>query len=416
MTHSGPRRTEEPSRRCLCDWASLTSRVDGQQELEKVRDTATKVVGDNVSTWSIIPLKSAGNYLEGHKWEKFGAQLRWSSDTACELIGGDPIGRCVNTLNIQLRGGTGIGSLRLARAAALLEQLVAIGFSNTRRLDLSIDVFNHPALSVRLISDRLASGDWKIPRRDPASFIFHGPVVSGPGPRKGSTLYIGTRESDVQVCIYDKGSKEETVNEWIRFEVRFKDEPAYEALYRLIDAYNAAMDSADPEAFLDKAVVGMVRNACDIRDVSKYKERGQLPRNWAQDRLTTYPSVMHPVFAETAPLQIGSYKAANTFASRTRHLMRSSSKHIWRLAVIAKAKGDNPGSVALTMGAPGAHQIQDEDFMEMAQVSGLSIEKLEKAERLCVTALCKLHNIDVDCLHTDRTRMREEFARSLGGV
>jgi hypothetical protein len=203
---------------------------------------------------------------------------------------------------------------------------------------------------------------------------------------------------------------------WIRIEVRYKDEPAQEALYRLDQAQNAAMDSANPEAFLDRAVVGMVRSACDIRDVSRYKGRTSLPKNWASPSLTSYPSLMHPVFEETAALQIGGFKAHNTFASRTRHLMRSSSKHVWRLAVISMARGEDPGSVALTVGAPGAHEISDEDFCEMAQCCGCSIAELEKAEVACHTALCKLHGIDADCIASDRTRMREEFARSLGGV
>ena len=96
--------------------------------------------------------------------------------------------------------------------------------------------------------------------------------------------------------------------------------------------------------------------------------------------------------------------------------MRSSSKHIWRLAVISMAKGDDPGSVALTMGAPGAHSIKDEDFAEMSQICGISIAALEQAEKDCVTALCKIHKLDLECITTDRIRMREEFARSLGGV
>ena len=416
MTHSGVRRTTEPSRRCLCDWASLTSHVDNQKELDKVRETATKVISDHVNTHSVIPLKAAGNYFHGIKWEKFGAQLRWSDSTTADLLQADYQGRCVNSLNVQLRGGSGIGSLPLSSAAVLLEQLQAIGFSVPRRLDMSIDVFNHPALSVRLIADQLAKGDWKIPRRNTASFVFHGPIVESDGKRKGSTLYIGTRDSDVQVVIYDKAAEQELEGACIRFEARYKDEPAAEVLYRLTDAANAAMDSADPEAYLDKAVVGIVRAAADIRDVSKYNDRPSLPKNWASDRLTTYPEIMHPVFAETAPLQIGGFKAANVFASRTRHLMRSSSKHMWRLAVISMAKGENPGSVALTVGAPGAYLIEDEDFMEMSQVSGVSIAKLEKAEKKCVTALCKLHKLDWECIATDRTRMREEFARSLGGV
>ena len=416
VTQSGQMQIPGPSRRCLCDWVSLTSRVENLKELNKVKDTAEKVLSDNINTRQTVPLKSAGNYLDGIKWEKFGASLRWSSETAADLIGANYVGRCVNTVNLQLRGGTGIGSLRLTHASSILEQLVAIGMDSCRRLDLSIDVFNHPELTVRSIAEHLKEGDWKMPRRNPANYIFHGPLIDGGKTRKGSTLYIGTKDSDVQVVIYDKGAQQETSEDWIRFEVRYKDEPAGEALYRLLQYQNSAMESPDPPAFLDKAVVGMVRSACDIRDVSRYKGLASLPKNWAQSSLTSYPDVMHPVFAETAPLQIGSFKAANTFASRTRHLMRSSSKHIWRLAVISMAKGENPGSVALTMGAPGAHEISDEDFSEMSQCCGHTIKQLEAAEVACHTELCKLHGIDAECIASDRSRMREEFARSLGGV
>ena len=54
--------------------------------------------------------------------------------------------------------------------------------------------------------------------------------------------------------------------------------------------------------------------------------------------------------------------------------------------------------------------------MEMSQISGCSIAALEEAERDCVTALCKLHNWDVECVTTDRIRLREELAVRLGGV
>ena len=80
------------------------------------------------------------------------------------------------------------------------------------------------------------------------------------------------------------------------------------------------------------------------------------------------------------------------------------------------AKGENPGSVALTMGAPGAHEISDEDFSEMSQCCGHTIKELEQAEIKSQTALCKLHNLDIECIASDRSRMREEFAKSLGGV
>ena len=80
------------------------------------------------------------------------------------------------------------------------------------------------------------------------------------------------------------------------------------------------------------------------------------------------------------------------------------------------AKGEDPGSVALTMGAPGAFEISDEDFSEMSQCCGHTIKELEAAEISCHTALCRLHGIDAECIASDRSRMREEFARSLGGV
>ena len=416
MTHTGPRRTTEPTRRCLCDWVSLTSHVENQRELEKVRNTGQRLLSDVIGSHATVELRSAGNYLAGIKWEKFGAQLKWSSATAADLIGADYNGRCVNTINFQLKGSTGIGSLRLTYAGDLLSQLQAIGYSSCRRIDLVIDVFNHDALTVRLISERLASGEWKIPRRDPASYVFHGPIIDDKDTRKGSTLYIGGRDADVQVCVYDKGFQLEQEGSWMRIEVRYRNEPAQEALYRLSDATNAAMDSADPEVHLDWAVTGMVRHAFDVRDVGKYADREKLPRNWANPSLTTYPEVMHPVFAETAPLQIGGFKAVNTFASRTRHLMRSSSKHIWRLAVISRAKGEDPGAVALTMGGPGVLGITDEDFCEMSQVCGIPIAALEEAEKQCITQLAQLHKLDIECIHTDRTEMREHFARSLGGV
>ena len=407
---------QEPTRRCLCDWASLTSHVENLAELNKVKEMAEKVLSDNINTRQTVPLTSAGNYLDGLKWEKFGAVLRWSTETAADLIQANYKGRCVNTVNLQLKGSSGIGRLPLTHASSILEQMTALGLDSCRRLDLSVDVCHHDELTVRSIADHLQSGDWKIPRRDPSAYMFHGPLIDSEKRRKGASLYIGTRESDVQVVIYDKGAQQETDYSWIRLEVRYKDEPAGEALYRLMQAHNAAMESADPNVFLDKAVIGMVRSACDIRDVSRYKGRTSLPKNWASSSLTSYPSVMHPVFAETAPLQIGSFKAANTFASRTRHLMRSSSKHIWRLAVISRAKGENPGSVALTMGAPGAFEISDEDFAEMSQCCGHTIKELEQAEIACHSDLCDLHGIDFECISSDRSRMREEFAKSLGGV
>ena len=416
MTHLPILQTDEPSRRCLCDWASTSSKVETQAELEQLLVTAKETVSECIGFRERKRMRSAGNFLEGEAWERFGAEIKWSSQTAADLIGADPVGRCVNHVNVVLRGSTGIGSIPLTQAAGLLSALSAIGFSSARRLDLSVDVFNHPELTVRLVASRLADGSWKIPRRDPRSFNYHGPLVDEDGQKQGATLYIGSKDSDIQVCIYDKGRKEGAPYPWIRIECRYKAERAVEALYRLVQAHDSAMETSDPASSMDRAVVGLIRSAFDIRDVSKYRGTGKLPKNWASDQLTSYPSLMHPVFEETAPIHVGAFKATGVFASRTRHLMRSGGKHMWRLAIILLAKGRDPGDGFLTMGAPSAMTLTDEDFREMSQISGFSIADLETAELKAHTQLLELHGIDAECISSDRTLLREELLRMTGGV
>ena len=403
-----------PSRRVLCDWASVSSKVETQAELEKLLETTRQTISEAVGRHERVRLRSSGNFLDGEKWEKFGCQLKWSSATAADLIGADYLGRCVNTVNVCLSGGTGIGSLPISSGLDLLSQLNSLGFKKICRLDLSVDVFNHPELRTRTIADRLQSGDWKIPRRSPKAYTYQGPLHDIPGEVQGATLYVGKRGSDVQVAIYDKGLEQELDQPWLRLEARLRGEQASEAFYRLQQASDSAFESTDVEQHIDRAVIGVVRSVCDIRDVTKYQDQAKLPKNWASDELTSFPEIMHPVFAETAPIQVGSFKAINTFASRTRHLMRTGAKHMWRLAVISFAKGEHPGSGFLTMGAPGAHSINDEDFKEMSQVSGFTIKELEAAELLCHTALLELHGAGVECVGSDRTELRESMARKQG--
>ena len=408
--------TAEPTRRCLVDWASNTSKVSNQAELTESLRIAKQTISDHVGTYELKRMRSAGNFLEGEKWDRFGAEIKWSSSTAADLIGADYTGRCVNHVNVVLKGGSGIGSLPLTSAAGLLSALSHIGFSNSRRLDLTVDVFNVEELTVRLIAERLKDGYWRIPRRDPASFNFHGPLVDKKGQKQGATLYIGSKESDSQVCVYDKGRKEGASFPWIRIEVRYRVERATEALYRLVQAYDSATESHDPASHMDTALVGLVRSAFDIRDVSKYRGTGKLPKNWASDRLTSYPALMHPVFSETAPIHVGAFKATGVFASRTRHVMRSAGPHIWRLAIILIAKGQDPGAGFLTMGGSSVGQVSDEDFRDMAQTSGCTIAELEAAEVEAHNQLLALHGVDAKCVGSDRSLLREELLRTTGGV
>lgn len=408
--------TGSPGRRCLCDWASLTSKVNDETELQALLAVTRKTVSGTVGTYETKRMRSAGNFLDGEVWERFGAELKWSTETAARLIDADFDGRCVNHVNVVLKGGSGIGSLPLLCGSGLLSELHGLGYSRCPRLDLSIDVTHLPELTVRFIADRLRVGDWRIPRRGPADYVFHGPLADSAEQKKGSTLYIGSRDSEIQVCVYDKGRREGVSFPWIRIEVRYRKERATEALYRLVQAYDSAMESGDSEAHIDHAVVGLVRSAFDVRDVSKYRGTRKLPKNWANDRLTSYPELMSNVFEETAPIYVGSFKATGVFASRTRHLSRSGGKHLWRLAIISIARGGSPGDIALTMGAPYAGSISEEDFKDMAQTSGCTIAELEAAEIEAHTQLLKLHGIDAQCIGSDRSLVREELLRTTGGV
>lgn len=408
--------TGSPGRRCLCDWASLTSKVEDEAELQALLLIARKTISDAVGTYETKRMRSAGNFLDGEAWERFGAEMKWSTETAARLIDANFAGRCVNHVNVVLKGGTGIGSLPITCTGGLISELQGLGFDRCPRLDLTIDVFYQPELTVRFIANQLKDGTWRIPRRSSDDYVFHGPLADSAEQKKGSTLYIGSRDSEAQVCIYDKGRREGASFPWIRIEVRYRKERATEAAYRLVQAYDAAMESVDPEAYLDQMVVGLVRSAFDVRDVSRYRDTRKLPKNWANDRLTTYPELMSNVFEETAPIHVGSFKASGVFASRTRHLSRSGGKHLWRLAIISIARGGDPGDIALTMGAPYAGSVSEEDFKDMSQTSGHTIAELEAAEIEAHSQLLKLHGLDVECIGSDRSLVRDELLRTTGGV
>ena len=61
----------------------------------------------------------------------------------------------------------------------------------------------------------------------------------------------------------------------------------------------------------------------------------------------------------------------------------------------------------------GVIDTKEEDWIEMSQCSGFTVQELEAAERSCVSALCKVHGIDAECLWTDRTRMRQGWSRAV---
>ncbi|NBP25305.1 MAG: hypothetical protein EBU81_12290, partial [Proteobacteria bacterium] len=308
----------------------MTSQTDSDSDLKLLRETVVQVIADHVGRRDTLRMVKTANYGEGLKFADFGADVRWTTRTQALLNDWNEQGRCVGGLCVQLRGGTGIGALPLPQGVDLVSSLSELGLDRVRRLDLSIDVFDCPSLSVPLFRDRLSSGDWRIPRRDPASFTYTGPIVDKAVVKKGATLYIGGIGDDKRIAIYDKGAQQELDKPWIRFEVRLKGTPAEDALYRLRQASDAAQEHHDPQVFLDGCVVALVRAVLDVRDVSAYAVSGRLPKNWANAGTTTYPEVMHPVFAQVAPLELGSFKATGLYAARVRHLVHSSGRMMWR--------------------------------------------------------------------------------------
>ena len=96
--------------------------------------------------------------------------------------------------------------------------------------------------------------------------------------------------------------------------------------------------------------------------------------------------------------------------------MRSGGPHMWRLAIILIAKGQDPGAGFLTMGGSSAGLVSDEDFKDMSQTSGISIAALEAAEVEAHNQLLALHGVDAKCIGSDRSLLREELLRTTGGV
>lgn len=405
-----------PTRRSLLDWASLTSATETDADLRQVVAAVKGVVSDAVGLRSWERARKTGNFGEAEVLDGFSATAAWTTRTQAVINGWHEEGRCVGSVNLVLRGGTGLGRLPLLKAVDLVQSVYELGFSSVRRLDVSLDVFDHPELTIGLIRRQLADGYWRIPRRDASAFRYTGPIRDADAGTRGASLQIGARGDDRWALIYDKGAKEASERAWIRFEVHLSGLPAEEALLRLSAALDAGMESADPDRVVDRVAVALVRSVIDIRDLSAYADRGKPPKNWAQFPSITYPPVMHPVFDEIAPLELGSFKASGVLAARTRHLMRSSGRHMWKLCVLACAKGDDPGAVALTVGASSALSITREELDDLAAWSGFSPAEIDAAEAQAHLLLCRLHGVNIREVVTDRQELRAQLERSLGGV
>lgn len=408
--------TTEPSRRASIDWASVTSSCENDRTLRLVREAAQAAISDHCGYRDTAPLKSAGNYFEGFRWARFGGQMRWSTYTQAVITGAHHEGRCVGTCNVQMRGSTGIGPWPVAQSLGLLSSLRDLGFQRVPRLDIAVDVFDHPELSVTRIYDLIRAGVWRVPRRKPDSFHHHGPIVDSAKKKRGASVYLGNAGDDCQVIVYDKGAQMGSERPWLRIEVRYKHALAEEALWRLVDVQNGALRTALPDQALEKALLGLVKASFDVRDVSAFGSVAQLPQNWARSPKACTPALMHPIYDEVKPLDLAGYRVQGSFAARCRHMQRSGGLQLWRMSVLLMARGEDPGPVGLIAGGAYWDRLTDEDFAELSQISGRTVEELDLANTACVKRLAELQGWQLDDLASDRELLKKELLVRLGGV
>ena len=395
-------------RQSKIDWLSLTADSQSDAAIRELVETTRSLIRDACGYGETKVMTRPGNFGEGLTFTRFGADIKWTTRTQATLNDWDEQGRCVGKVSLTLRGSSGIGSLALDKAVSLITSLVNLGYVRCRRIDTTVDLFDDPYLDVFVIKEMLERGDWRIPRRDPHSYAFHGAVKrrsDGPTP---STLYLAPRSSDNRVTIYDKGAQMEAQRPWIRFERTSRSDNAQAVMDALLNKADAVWEGGLALPVLDMFVRETLKDAADIRDVTQFPEFPKLPKNWMRSPNAKTPECLEPVLGEAGALDLSDFRISGGLAAQFRHTIRSNGKCIWKMCLISLATGKDPGPVALEIGFPHHGRITDEDFIEMSQASGVTIGQLEKAELSAQQQFIDLTGADVNVLESDRTELRKE--------
>lgn len=405
-----------PQRRSVVDWLSVSRTGCSDRELRELQKAVEALVRETVGYGETEKMRSAGNFDEGYVFRNWGAEYKLTTTTACDQYGWNHQGRCAGTFNFMARGSTGIGGLDLLKASSLLVSLAELGLDTPRRIDCTIDVFDHPALSLGLMKRELETERWRIPRRQASSFNYFGPLVARAGKGRPASLYLGSKDSPTQVIVYDKGVQMDSDRPWIRFECRCTGEAAPSAAAALLQAADSAFESGAALEVMDQAIVGIVRGSADIRDVTAFDSSKPLPKNWARSPLASMPPVLAPVFQATAPLMLGELRLKGGLASRVRHVQHSSGRTLWQLCILEMARGEQPCNTFLAMAAGSAFYLSPEDFEQMAITSGRTPAEIEQAEVDLLNLTCKRFDIDEQILFSDKQAVRALLAVRTGGV
>ena len=415
-THSPIVQGACPSRRSVLDWLSVSRLTESDREIAALREAVQSLIREHCGYGETVPMKSAGNFGDGEKFKRFGAELKWTTRTQALINGWDEQGRCVGWINFTARGSSGVGGLSLLNAVSLLTSLRDLGFDVVRRVDATVDLFDSPDLSLFLMKSRLESGLWKIPRRFPSSLTYFGPLIDAAGRPQPATLYLGSDDSPTRLVVYDKGAQLGEEKPWLRFECRCRHEGADWAIRTLLEAADAAYESGCAEVLMDRAVVGIVRGSADIKDVSAFNDVKALPKNWIRSPLAVMPDELVPVFGEIAPLRVAELKLRGGFASRVRHLQRSAGPTLWKLCLMEVAQGRDPGALSLSLAAGSAARLSPEDFEEVARLMNVPPAAVEQAEVDLINLCCRLFDLDEQILFSDKQAIRADMAVRIGGV
>ena len=395
-------------RQSKIDWLSLSADSETDDAMRARVEATRSVIRDACGYGEVEEMKSAGNFGEGLKFTRFGAEIKWTTRTQATINDWDEQGRCVGKTSLVLRGSSGIGSLPLDKAVSLITSLIDLGFVHCKRIDTTVDLFDDPYLDVFVIKEMLERGEWRIPRRDPKSYVWHGSVIRREGEPTPSTLYLAPKSSDNRVTIYDKGAQMESHRPWIRFERKSTKENAQAVFEALLERAEAVWEGGMALPALDKFVRETLKASADIRDVSQFPEFPNLPKNWMRSPNAKTPECLEPVLGEVAALDLTDFRISGGLAAQFRHAIRSTGKCVWKMCLIHLALGKDPGRVAIELGFPHHGRITDEDFVEMAQASGVTIEALEQAELSAQQLFIEMTGADVHVVGSDRTELRRE--------
>lgn len=123
-----------------------------------------------------------------------------------------------------------------------------------------------------------------------------GSLVQSTGDRAGTTVYVGSRQSEAFARYYDKAAEQGVIGDWLRFELQFKDSKA-------IQAADGLLNSIAP----DQYIIGLIRGHCDFptirawndimdvepTEISRAKKSGSDTLTWLMD--TCAPSLAREI-------------------------------------------------------------------------------------------------------------------------